>query len=293
MGSRGEDESVAIKIPKRNASSRFIVATLLNRVLNKTNELLRDVMAPLGRDDNPFARQAFGRKTDKTEFVDWMASTLQVSGRLVLLAKALDELRDELELGDDIDWVRFQVDFCFDGNTRMVSSEFKTNRRAFLKEAAIAHTDRFSDHLGDFKKIAALIRKPSAVVEEETFRIITGLIMAIRESCRDISIHREVIAGWMRRCGCSGISVRSIFRKEAPPVTGDGLTEKSAWQFPLARSKFEGVAMAHEFMRGKGPKYRLRKQAIRDINRSELLEYWERDAGTLWFRYRMDPRLDS
>ena len=119
----------------------------------------------------------------------------------------------------------------------------------------------------------------------------TALTIALCELDRDIGIHLAVIGEWMARCAVSRATVRSIFCEGPPPVTGNGLTQETAWEFPLSRMQGEGVAMAHELMASKGPAYRLRKQALVEMDDDKVVEYWDTDAGRFWFRYRKDPRI--
>ena len=53
----------------------------------------------------------------------------------------------------------------------------------------------------------------------------------------------------------------------------------------------EGIAMAHDLMKSKGPSHRLRKQALVGMDDEKVEEFWETDAGRFWFRYRKDPQL--
>lgn len=73
-------------------------------------------------------------------------------------------------------------------------------------------------------------------------------------------------------------------KPEPYPVEGWG-TKEDPWFFPSARTSAEGVSMAHEFMSLKGPEYRLRRQALVDMDDQKILEYWETAVGTFWFRY--------
>lgn len=76
-------------------------------------------------------------------------------------------------------------------------------------------------------------------------------------------------------------------KKVQSTLTGSG-TEEDPWFFPEATQE-EGVSLAHDFMNAKGPRYRLRRQFLVDIDEEKVVEYWETDAGTFWFRYRKDP----
>ena len=215
-------------------------------------------------------------------------------GKLAILTRALDRLRDELVDCDDSEWVSFQVEFCFDGNVEPISGEKNVPAKLFLKEASDAYEERFSNDLVDYKKTATAIGKASPLTAEEIGRILEGLILSIREFDRDIGIHLAVIGEWLKRCEeCedSHSTVGEVFRKEMPPVTGDGRTQESAWFFPWARMQGEGIAMAHELMASKGPDYRLRMQALVEMDEEKVVEYWDTDAGRYWFRYRKDPRL--
>jgi hypothetical protein len=49
--------------------------------------------------------------------------------------------------------------------------------------------------------------------------------------------------------------------------------------------------MAHRFMASQGPRYRLRIQALVDMDDENVVEYWDTDAGRFWFRYRKDPKI--
>jgi hypothetical protein len=184
-----------------------------------------------------------------------------------------------------------QIEFCFDGNIKPISGEKNVSANEFLKEAAEAHRERFSDDLGDFKKASAKIIEPSSLTEDETVQMLDGLMLSIRELYRDIGIHLTVIRRWLQRCEAPRATVRSIFRSGPLLVTGDGLTEQTPWEFPLSRMQGEAVAMAHEFMSSKGPSYRLRKQALIEMNDKKIVEYWDTDAGRFWFQYRRDPRI--
>ena len=71
-----------------------------------------------------------------------------------------------------------------------------------------------------------------------------------------------------------------------PIPTGDGLSEETAYFFPLAKGNHDGIPMAYEFMESRGPEYLPNRQGLRDMTDSDILEYWETDAGVFWFRYR-------
>jgi len=227
------------------------------------------------------------------EVQDFLPALHSAVGKLAILTRALDRLRDELVGCEDLAWLKMQVEFCFDANVESISGKKNISEKEFLKEAAEAHKERFSHDLGDFKKAAAKIIKSSSLSEEKTGQILEGLILSLRELHRDIGIHLTVIGEWVKRCDTPRASVRSIFRTGPPLVTGDGLTGQSPWEFPLSRMQGEGVAMAHEFMASKGPSYRLRKQALVELDDEKIVEYWDTDAGRFWFRYRKDPRIRS
>lgn len=210
-------------------------------------------------------------------------------GVLAILAQALDQFRDELINTSDVDWIRFQADFCFAGNIR--SLQGKTTKREFQKQASDAHKERFSDSLGDFKKYGLAIRKIDSASEDEISSFFRGLFLSLCELNRDIGIHLSVLSEWFRRCGSTRPIIQSIFRSLSPPVCGDGETQDSAWFFPLARMQGEGVAMAHDFMASKGAAFRLRRQGLVHMDDDKIVEYWDTDAGKFWFRYRKDPQL--
>ena len=273
----------------RKGSARHVASGYLLAILDQSSELRSGTLARSGLDSLEAALVIPGSRGLK-RIGSALPSLHEGVGTHAILAKALDELRDELNNAIDIDWVRFQVDFCFVGNLRSIQA--KTTKRAFQKEAAEAHQERFSKSLGDFKRYGAIIRQKGSLGVKETAPVLEGLLLSLRELDRDIGIHLAMIGEWQKRCEAPRASIRSIFRSGPPPVTGDGLTEKTPWEFPLSRMQGDGVAMAHEFMAWKGPEYSLNKQVLLHTDdENELLEYWDTDAGRFWFRYRMDPRI--
>jgi hypothetical protein len=286
-----DGESKTPRIPAGSMGSvRYHVFCLLIGVLNRSHELRSTAIANSDLDSLRVALATPGIRSLK--LIKTILPLLhQAVGTLAILTQALDQLRDELSIADAVDWVRFQVDFCFAGNVRTIDG--KITKREFLKEAAAAYEERFSGRLGDFKKYRLKITKVGSLQRDELERILAGLILSLRELDRDVSIHLLVIEEWLRRCDVPRATTRSIFRKEPPPVTGDGRTRKTAWFFPWARMQGEGIAMAHEFMNSRGRSYRLRKQALVEMDDEKVEEYWDTDAGRYWFRYRRDPWLES
>ena len=272
-------------------SARNKVYGLLGLVMERSAVLREEAIAMIPGERLKRALRASG-VCGISEIVLCLPALYEAVGRLAILTRALDRLRDELVSCNVAEWVGFQIEFCFDENVRPISE--KVSKREFQKEAKEAHEERFSKRLGDFKQFTAAILNLESLHDGENGRILEGLLLSLRELNRDIRIHLTVIWEWQKRCEAHRASIRSIFRSVPPPVTGDGLTEKTPWEFPLSRMQGEGVEMAHEFMAWKGPEYSLNKQVLLHTDdENELLEYWDTDAGRFWFRYRMDPRISG
>jgi len=61
-----------------------------------------------------------------------------------------------------------------------------------------------------------------------------------------------------------------------PIPIGDGLTKETAYFFPEAKSNFDGVAMAYDYIKSLGKKYRLIKEFQHiDSTDEEIIEWRE------------------